>query len=107
LEGTTEIRQAIVRIELEDLVKLHSHKQYSLHAKAADAIKELASDIAVLPDLMRKLASFLLSADEILLWTTLLVLNDLVGVADIAKAAANVSEITKVGILTTVEALAE
>jgi hypothetical protein len=78
---------------------MHSHKQYSLHAKAADTIKGLSSDPDVLHEVIMRLADFLTSrkSDDVLLSTTLLVLASFVCGGDMATPT-SVSEMMKIGL---------
>lgn len=94
------MRKAILDSELESLVKLHAHREYSAHAEAVECIREIASDPALLPDLVQRLVDFLQSegSDEAQLSSTLLVIDDLVGTAEEADFAANVAEMRKVGL---------
>jgi hypothetical protein len=97
-----------VHNDLENFVRMHLHKQYSLHANVTESIKELVSDPTLSHDAIQKLVDFLTSvnSDNVLLWTTLLVLDNLAGAADAVKATINVSEMNKAGVPSKVVALA-
>ena len=88
---------------------MHSHKQYPLHTNATDAIKELVAEPSLLHEVIQQLANFLTNpdSDDVILWTTLLVLDNFVGAVDRSKAITNISEMVKVGIPSIVEALAK
>lgn len=97
VQGSTEIRGAILKDMLENLIRLHSHALYSSHAEAEKCIEELATDHALLPELVERLGDLLESerTDEGLLATTLLVVDDLVGTPDETDFDANITEIIK------------
>lgn len=107
-EGTTDIRRAILQNNLEDLVRLHSHDEYSSHAEAAESIKELASDPDILCSVLEQLAGFLDSgcSEDVLLSTALLVLDDLVCATDKMEAITIYTEMIKIGIPLKIKALA-
>lgn len=98
-EGTLEIRRVILEQELESLVRLHSHNEYSTHAEATESIKEIALDTVLLLPLIQQLDDFLsrVPSEEVLLSTTLLVIDELVHVSDKTEAAATKSIMTEVG----------
>lgn len=88
------------------MVRLHAHAEYSTHAEAAQAISELNADEPLRPDVISRLSGFLgAEGDDVLLSTTLLVLEDLLGTYDKDEAAANASEMVKINIQSKVEEL--
>lgn len=91
---------------MEGLVRLHAHIEYSTHAEATQAIGELSTDERLRPTVISRLGSFLGEKDDMLLSTTLLVLEDLLGTCDKAEAATNASEMFKANIQSKVEELA-
>jgi hypothetical protein len=109
MQGPVELQRAIAQHELEDLVRLHACNEYSRRAEAAGAIKELTSDPELLHYVIQRLADFLdyakLRSDEVLLSTTLIVLDDFARASDEAEAAANLSAMMKVGMAPKVEVL--